>query len=885
MIRTWLKGILTHRLGRLAGAILGVAFTVALLASIGAFIASGAATMTQYAVKDVPVDWQVLLSHSTDAQLVKEAINQSAAPTALEEVGYAEVSGLTANTGGSVQTTGAGQILGISPKYRAQFPAEVRHLLGANQGVLIAQQTASNLHVKPGDTVTIQRIGVPPYDLKIDGVVDLPNVDSLFQAIGLPPGAAPQAPPDNVLLLPAEQWHLIFDPQATVRPDTVHTQLHVRITHALPADPSAAHQTVQQMAKNLEVRIVGKGIVGNNIAARLGSVQADAAYSRLLFLFLGLPGAILAILLTLSVASSGKKRRRKEQALLQIRGAAVKTILRLQAVEALIVALGGVLAGLILAALITRSFAPLNTLLGSSGILWTLGAAGVGFLLAFFAILYPAWLEIRHSTVASAQMIVGRRTGKPPWQRLYLDVIVLLISLLEYWRTASSGYQIVLAPEGLTTTSIHYEAFIAPLFLWIGAVLLASRLLEAGLARGRGLLARLLTPLARGLSGVVSASLSRQRGLITRGIILVALAVSFAVSTAVFNTTYNAQSKVDAELTNGSDVTVTGTTASPPSSKLAELNALPGVAAVQPMKHRLVYVGNDLQDIFGINPKTIGQATNISNAFFVGGNAQATLAALANQADGVLVSAETAKDYQLNLGDKLTLRLQNAQDHQYHEVSFHFLGVVRKFPTAPKDSFLVANQSYLSQQTGSDVAEIMLMRAKGSSSDLAARAQTVVSSLPGTKVVDINSTQRTVNSSLTAIDLHGLTRLELIFAIILVAGSTGLILALGLAERRRMFAILAALGAKKNQLGAFVWSEGLLILTGGSVLGVVLGLGVAQMLVKVLTGVFDPPPEFLSLPWSYLVLLAGAALVSTVAAVMGTTKLSHRPAVEEMRNL
>lgn len=885
MIRTWLKGIITHRLGRLVGAIVGVALTVALLASIGTFIASGAATMTQYALKVVPVDWQVLLSHSSDAQFVKEAIKQSAAPTALEEVGYADVSGLTANTSGSVQTTGAGQILGISSKYLAQFPEEVRYLLGAKQGVLIAQQTASNLHVKPGDIVTIQRIGLKPYNLKIAGVVDLPNVDSLFQAIGLPPGAAPQAPPDNVILLPANQWHMIFDPQATVRPDTVHTQFHVRITHVLPADPSAAHQTVQEMAKNLEVRIVGKGIVGNNIAARLGSVQADAAYSRLLFLFLGLPGAILAILLTISVASAGKKRRRKEQALLQIRGASIKTILRMQAVEALIVAVGGVLAGLILAFLISRSFVPGNPFLSAGALQWTLGAAGTGFLLAIFAILYPAWSEIRHSTVASAQKVVGQSTGKPPWQRLYLDIIVLMISLLEYWRTASSGYQIVLAPEGLTTTSIHYEAFIAPLFLWIGAVLLMSRLLEGGLARGRSLLTCLLLPLTHGLSGVVSASLSRQRALITRGIILVALAVSFAVSTAVFNTTYNAQAKVDAELTNGSDVTITGATTFPPSSKLAELKALPGLAALQSMQHRLVYVGNDLQDIYGIDATKIGQATHISNAFFVGGNAQATLTALANQADGVLVSAETAKDYQLNLGDKLTLRLQKANDHQYHEVTFHFLGIVRKFPTAPKDSFIVANKSYLSQQTGSNVSEIMLLRAKGNSSELAAQAQTVVNSLPGIKVVDINSTQRTVNSSLTAIDLHGLTRLELIFAIILVAGSTGLILALGLAERRRMFAILAALGARKNQLGAFVWSEGLLILTGGGLIGVVLGLGVAQMLVKVLTGVFDPPPEFLSMPWSYLVLMGAAALVSTVAAVMSTTKLSHRPAVEEMRNL
>ncbi|MDR3542290.1 MAG: FtsX-like permease family protein [Desulfosporosinus sp.] len=884
MLMTWLKGILTYRLGRLMGAITGVALTVTLLASLGAFIASAGATMTQSAIQGVPVDWQIQLSHLSDDKTVQEAIGKATPYTALEKVGYADINGLMANSGGSVQTTGPGKVLGISTKYRATFPLELRQLVGAGQGVLVAQQTAANLHVKPGDRVTIERVGLPPYEVTVDGVVDLPNADSLFQAIGLPPGAAPQAPPDNVLLLPETQWQEIFGPQAVVRPDSVHTQFHVRIGHNLPTDPSAAHQFVQQSANNLEARIAGRGIVGDILATRLGSVQADAAYGKVLFLFLGLPGAILAVLLTLAIAASGTNRRRKEQALLRIRGASVRTILGLEAIEALLVAIGGVVIGNVLSAGIARTFLPVKALIGSSAMLWTISASIIGFILAIAAIVYPAWVQIHHSSVVSAQATVGR-AGKALWQRVYLDIIVLVISGVEFWRTASTGYQVVLAPEGITTTSVHYEAFVAPLCLWIGAVLFSTRFLEGWLARGRKLLARMLNPIARELSGVVSASLSRQRILIARGIILVALAVSFAVSTAVFNTTYNAQSHVDAELTNGADVTVAGLTTSAPSTKLNELKALPGVAALQPMQHRLVYVGNDLQDMYGIDPNNIAKVTNVANAFFVGGNAQGTLAELAKQPDGVLVSEETVKDYQLNLGDKINLRLQNVKDHQYREVAFRFIGVVREFPTAPKDSFLIANRSYIAQQTGSDAAEIVLIRATGNPAALTARVQTVVSSLAGANVTDINTTQRIISSGLTAVDLHGLTRLELAFAILLVAASTGLILALGLAERRRTLAILAALGAKKKQLGAFVWSEGLVILTAGGVIGVVLGMGIAQMLVKVLTGVFDPPPEFLAIPWGYLGLLAAAAIASTVVAIIGTNNISHRPAVEEMRNL
>ena len=880
----WLKGLLTRRSDRLLGAIIGVALTVALLASIGAFIASSAASMTQRAITDVPVDWQVQLSPGTNVQTVTDAMNKVASYTALEEVGYASTDGFTASTNGTVQTTGPGKVLGISTQYRQHFPTQIRPLIGSLDGVLVAQQTAANLHVTVGDTVTILRVGLPPAMVKVDGVIDLPNADSLFQAVGVPAGAAPQAPPDNVLLLPSDQWHQLFDRQAIVRPDSVRVQLHIKITHRLPADPNAAFTYVQALANNLEARIAGSGIVGDNLAARLDSVREDALYARVLFLFLGVPGAMLAILLTLAVAASGMERRRQEQALLRTRGASTAQILRLEAMEALIVGSGGVVLGIALAYVAAGIIAPVGVLLDTTTVFWTIGAALVGLMLAVVAVLYPAWAQARHSTVVAARAVIGR-SQKPLWQRIYLDIIMLAASAIVFWQTASTGYQVVLAPEGVPATSVSYETFLAPLCLWIGVALLSMRLCRGGLERGRRVVAGILRPIARGLSGVVAASLGRQHARVTSGVVLVALAFSFAISTAVFNTTYNAQSHVDAELTNGADVTITGPTAAAPSSKLAELKAIPGVAAIQPMMHRFAYVGNDLQDIYGIDPAHIGEATNMSNAYFAGGNAQATLAALVGHPDGVLVSQETVNDFQLNVGDRINLRLQSAQDHQYHVVPFHLLGVVREFPTAPRDSFLVANASYLAQQTGADAAEIVLIRTDGNPADVAARARMVVSSLPGARVTDIGSTQFLISSSLTAVDLHGLTSLELAFAILLVAGATGLILALGLAERRRTFAILAGLGAKRNQLGAFLWSEGLLIQVGGGVIGVILGFGVAQMLVTVLTGVFDPPPEILSVPWIYLVLLVATAIAAMVVAVFSAQLASRRPIVEAMRDL
>ena len=67
----------------------------------------------------------------------------------------------------------------------------------------------------------------------------------------------------------------------------------------------------------------------------------------------------------------------------------------------------------------------------------------------------------------------------------------------------------------------------------------------------------------------------------------------------------------------------------------------------------------------------------------------------------MLVSAETVRDYQLRAGDRLTLRLASTGGALV-AVPFHYAGIANEFPTAPKDSFLVANVGYIAHTTGND---------------------------------------------------------------------------------------------------------------------------------------------------------------------------------------
>ena len=146
--------------------------------------------------------------------------------------------------------------------------------------------------------------------------------------------------------------------------------------------------------------------------------------------------------------------------------------------------------------------------------------------------------------------------------------------------------------------------------------------------------------------------------------------------------------------------------------------------------------------------------------------------------------------------------------------------------------------------------------------------------MPGLKVKDIADVSHIIGSSLTAVDLKGLTRIELSFAVLMAAAASGLMLLLGFFERRRSFAILDALGARPWQTASFIWSEGLAVLAGGVAMGAAIGIAVAWMLVKLLSGVFDPPPEALTWPLAYLGVLAAMLLLSTWLSILVAARAS-----------
>lgn len=885
IVTTWIGGLLRHHTGRLLATVSGIALAVALVASLGSFLTASKSTMTDRAVGSVAVDWQVEVQPGSDPGTVLGTVRNTHGVRDAQSVGFTHSTGFRATGGGSTRDTGPGVVMGLPDTYRHTFPREIRQLTGATSGVLIAQQTAANLHVAPGDTITVNLPGAKPAPVKVAGVVDLPQADSLFQKVGAPPQSQPSAPPDNVLLLPSGLFDTLTAPVKAADPAAVTTQIHLRRDASLPADPAAAYTSDTAAAHNLEARTSGGAVVGDNLGAALDAARQDALYAQILFLFLGVPGAVLATLLTAAVAGAGADRRRREQALLRTRGLRPRQVAALAGAEAAVIGVAGGLLGLGIAAVAGRiAFGTASFGAGgASAVGWSALSLALGLLVASGAVLVPALRDLRGGTVAAARKVVGRARS-PWWMRYGLDLILLAVSLLVFRASSGNQYALVLAPEGVPSISVSYWAFLGPALLWFGAALLLYRLATLVLAHGRRFVALLARPLTGTLAGTTAASMSRRRRPVARAVVLLALAVAFAASTATLNATYQQQAEVDARLTNGADVTVTespGVSVGPDAGRALKTA---GVRHVEPVQHRFAYVGADLQDLYGVQPGSIASATSLQDAYFAGGTAKSLMQRLADRPDSILVSQETVKDFQLSPGDTVKLRLQDSRTKTLHTVPFHYAGVVKEFPTAPKDSFFVANASYVAKTTGSNAIGAFLIDTAGTDQkQVAAKLRDQLGTTA--TVTDITKTRATVGSSLTSVDLAGLTRIELGFAVLLAAASGGVVLALGLAERRRTFALTTVLGATRRQLRGLVLSEAVVTTAGGLAGGALIGWSLSQMLVKVLTGIFDPPPATIAVPWTYLGLTVGTAVVTIGISALNAARRSSRPPVEELREL
>jgi putative ABC transport system permease protein len=874
--------------GRTAGRIVVLAASVGLLGSMLLFVGHSLRTMTSSAIRSVPLDWQGPVSSYRQAREVAAGVARQpgvlqASPTATGPFAAAAHVGPNGTT-----NAGSGSILAVPPDYLSHI-ATFRFLRGSLRpgGVVLDQQLAATLQARIGDIVKLTaRKGAPPHAYKVSGVALVTAPDVLFQPLNPQLGPAPAQPPANIAVMPVDTFATTIAPAlGPITPASpgssavpgaqrgIQWQVQAQATPAgLGKTPAQAYKRSGQAVNRIERSLPGQVQFVDNLSDALNTAAGDALYAETLYIMLAVPGALIALGLAYLAALGTVERDRRELALLRARGATRRDLLLLAGVESAGVgAAAGLLgtgAALAATALLVKGGVEVTFARGAITAIVCIALATAGAAAARISAASSVW---RASVVEARRSL--RRDARPLWQKLYVDVAALAVSGLIYWLTARTGFSAVVNPDSNPTLSLSVYMFFAPALLWIGATLLLLRL------RGRALgwaARRSAGGRARRPLGFLLASAGRRGAAINRGLLVVGLLLAFGVNLGIFTATYDNQASVDAQLTLGADVTATAPPGVAAKRNLAgKIGSVPGVRATTAVDHSYAYVGPDLQDTFGIDPRTITRATTLRDSYFLGGTVKDVMARLRSRPDGVLVSKETITDYSLKRGDLLKLRVLDHRSGRFRVVPFHVVGVVQEFPSAPRDSFMVANLSYLSAADRAGGPNVVF--AKSSNPVATARRVAAATNADGVIVKNIREqTQQTV-SSITTVDLRGISRIEEFFTIALAAAAMGLFVALAVIERRHEFATMAALGATLRDIGAFVWSEAAIVLGAGLLLAAGLGWLLSEMLVAMLQHVFDPPPDHLTVPWSYLAGLGGAALagaaVATAVAARGLRRL------------
>ncbi len=908
---------------RTLGMLLGTLLAIGLLSAVLFYVDASSAHMTQAAIAGTPVDMQVILQPGASAGASLSSLQQQlSTQLGVKAAAPFSLAGFTSSrlTGGKRATaTTPGALIAVEPSYFSTFayPQIVQGRFDPG-GVLISKDMATNLGAQPGDAILLTfPAPAPPFTTTVTGIADLSGADLLFAPTDPQHRGMAFNPPANVAILDLHTFNtqlrdaLLAAPtqpflqQATfgaaaaatangnsggavvsvvdTNEPPVSEQLHVRINRgALAGDPVQAQQQTEQLRRQLERLAPGQVRILNNLDETIGKVKEDVLWAKILLIFLAGPGILLAAYLSRYATANLIAAQRRELALLRARGATPRQVVAIITAISGIVALIGIVLGILLG-LATNMLATGQTVLAAGNALLLARSAGLalvaGIVFALVAMLLPTRALYLTGVQAGRSQIV-LESERPLWQRFYLDVACLAAGLIVLYITQQNRFTPVVGGEGNATLSLSLFTFLAPALIWLGAALLLLRF-SAGLFKtSGGWISRLLGGLFGPAGTFAAQGMARRYAPLQQIALILILTVAFGVSLSGFAATYRQQQRVDAELTLGADVRVTPDRSTPQTAAFASsLRNTPGVVAATPFDLNVAYVGSELQDIFGVNVFSLRQTATLADSFFVDESADSVLSRLAATADGIVVSEETAHDYSIAAGDHINIRLQQANNGQFVTVPFQVVGVAREFPTAPKDSFLVVNQDFLHQQIGSDSVATFLVRAAGDPAQLAATlTSSLAAQLPAAKlqVESIDDVTAQLTSTLTTVSLEGLTRIEWVYALLIAALALTIFLTGLLAERRTEYATLSALGATPIQVNIFILCEAAVAGVTGIIAGTVVGLALSQVLVTILTAIFDPPPSSMLVPFTSIGLLLALVSVGLIVSALGIVFLLGR---------
>ena len=765
----------------------------------------------------------------------------------------------------------------------------------ANPGALLSVEAVRSLGVEPGGVISVT---IPrrerPLQLPVSGVVDLAQAQPLFSSRKASKLEEFLYVPNDVVVSPATFRDVIIPAFDRVRATVGTVTKSFPVLEAdvlldrgpLQADPATALKQTTAITRSIDEIGPGQGYVIDNISNALAVASVDAATGRRMFLFLGLPGALLAAFLAAYAGSILAATERREHATLRVRGADQAHLRTIVITKALVIAcvgsIVGVALGLVSAAIVLgadKLFAATSADLGSSALI----SSGVGLVVTAIALYIPARRSVRREV--SEQRRAMRGTTSPTWRRMGLDVALLIgAGVIEGVAIRGGALD---PPTGSVyaglAISLPASLLFAPLLAWLGGLLLCVRSLLAIASHAPGPSRARFGAVVRGIS---SRSIRRRSGELAGSILGIGLVVAFGAGLALFAATYDAAKAADTRFALGSDLRITPSVlgAARPDASDPSAFIVPGVAAVSPVVfdvENAVLIGphnQQRENLAAIEPTSMSTVSPLPDQVFVDATASDAMTALRADPRGVLVDEETADDLSVDVGDPIGIILALGTKRETQE-RFRVVGFFERFPGMPEGANLIVNLDRYREVTGIRAVDFFLASVADSSPTGLAGAMASLGSGPGqTTPIHIDSTETSLakdQSSLTAVNVNGLVQLNTFYAM-LMSGTAIAMFVFGLMlQRRGEYIALRAQGLRSGELRALVVLETAIVTVCGFAAGLLVGTLTAFLSIGVLRGLFvlDPRMPF---PIGRFAPLGAAVVFAAIVSGLAATELLRR---------
>lgn len=635
----------------------------------------------------------------------------------------------------------------------------------------------------------------------------------------------------------------------------------------------------------------------------LNRYQRAASAQAILLLVFGIPVLGLVLYFIMLIADSTVQRQRLEIAMLKSRGASSGQVLGTYLLQAGLIGLVALVAGLQggrwLAQLIGgaqhflafRLQTPLQVYITTNSLRYAL----LALLLALAATVLPT-VGAARTSIVHAKQDVGRPRQQPFWQRFLVDIQLLAVSGYGYYLLATQGRIVFLKVGAPGDPLSNPVLFLAPTLFILAATLCCVRLFP--------LLTRLLSWLSAQFNALslllALRNLARASHAYAGLLLLLILTTSLGTFTASMTRTLdeNLIARIfyrvgaDLVLTEGVGVATLpaeGTTTA--DSAGAELPTVwvnlpvddhrraPGVLGVARMGRFKVSTQQGNQLISGTLYGTdrIGFAqTAYFRRDFAGQPLGTLMNALALDFSGVIVSQSFLDSAHLQVGDTLALRGLVPTSSQ--AIHFTIVGSVDLFPTAyPQDGpVFVANLDYIFAELGQELPyKVWLAVEDGVSLDQLTESLAAL----GFKVLAVEETGRLIAATQrqpTRVGLFGFLSVGFITTTLLSMLTLVIYAVLSYRQRFIQLGILRAIGLARGELALWLGSEQIVVTLLAILAGVYLGLLASYLFIPFLQIGYSEtdlvPPFIVTIAWDDVMMIVAAllgAMLLTTAGMVG----------------